>query len=254
MGGLLRRIEFEGSFNFRDLGGWQTDEGRTVRWRRLFRADSVHLLTPADVARARDELGVRTMLDLRNELEVEAGGVGLLADGTVHRRHFPITGGPSQAVVDGVAADSSDRSANALVAQYLRLLERSSALIVDAVDVLAGGDALPAVFFCAAGKDRTGILSAVILGALGVRDDDLVEDYVLTSESIERIIGRLGSTPGSPDMYRELPPMHFAPYEETMVRVIDDVRRTYGSFADYLLKKGLPSDSLEGLSERLLDG
>jgi hypothetical protein len=213
-------------------------------------------MTETDVARARDELALKTMLDLRNELEVQAGGIGTLADVGTHRHHLPITGeGRSRAVVDGVrAAPSSDRSPDTLSDRYLKLLEESSDLVVEAVDVLAAPDALPAVFFCAAGKDRTGVLSAVVLGALGVRDEDIVEDYYLTADSIERVISRFAATPGSPDMYRDLPAQHFAPYRETMERVIAGVRERYASFEKYLLAKGLPEATLERLRETLLDG
>jgi len=248
-----RRLDLEGCFNFRDLGGWSTDDGRTVRWGKLFRADAVHLMTAVDVARARGTIGLRTMLDLRNDGEIDAGGIGLLADAGTVRLHFPITGGSSRPVVDGVAAmPSPDRSPETLAAGYLRLLDFSSGLVVGAVDALAGGDALPAVFFCAAGKDRTGVLCATILGSLGVRDSDIVEDYVLTEESIGPIIERFASIPGSPAMYRDRPPSHFAPLHETMERVIQGVRTRYGSFADYLLSSGLSEAALDRLRAALL--
>lgn len=251
----MRRIEFEGSFNFRDLGGWQTDDGRSVRWGRLFRADSVHLLTEADADRARAEIGLRTLLDLRSDVEVEFMGAGLLAEAGMSRHHLPLTS-RSGAALDSAQANANaaaDRSPDTLAAQYLQTLEVSSMLIVDAIGALVEGDSLPAVFFCSAGKDRTGVLSAAILGALGVRDVDIVEDYVLTKDRIVPIIERFGRIEGSPDMYRDLPPMHFAPYAETMERVVSGVRDTYGSFAEYLVAKGLPQASLDTLASALLE-
>ena len=248
----MQSIDFEGCFNFRDLGGWRTNDGRSVRSGLLFRADSVHLMTDADCARARDEIGLRTLLDLRNELEINATGVGLLADGGLSRRHLPLTS-RDRAAVDSATrpAPSADRSPDTMVEQYLGILEASSDLIVDAASVLASDDALPAVFFCAAGKDRTGVLSAVILGALGVRDEDVVADYVLTSESIVPIIERFAENANAPAMYRDFPPTHFAPVAETMERVVEGVRERYGSFADYLLAKGLPKYRLDVLRREL---
>ncbi|MEX0873924.1 MAG: tyrosine-protein phosphatase [Actinomycetota bacterium] len=250
----MRKIEFEGSFNFRDLGGWRTADDRAVRWGRVFRADSVHLLTPADVVRARDEIGLRTLLDLRSDLEVEFTGKGLLADAGLGRHHLPLTG-RRDGIIDGAQSDASinDRSPDKMVENYLGMLEVSSDLLVDAVGAIASDDTLPAVFFCAAGKDRTGVLSAVILGSLDVRDEDIVQDYVLTNDSIVRIIERFAGMTGSPDMYRDLPPTHFAPYAETMERVIAHVRQDYGSFADYLVAKGLAGESLEALRGGLLE-
>lgn len=250
-----RVLSFEGCFNFRDLGGYRTNDGRVVRSGRVFRSDSVHLMTEADAARARNELGLRTLIDLRNEIEIQSGGIGVLAHGGVNRLHLNLTSRRrGTAVLDGTAAASSpDRSPDTMVAQYLAILEVSSESIVAAVDALGNGENLPAVFFCAAGKDRTGVLSAVVLGSLGVRDADIVEDYVLTADSIERIIERFAATPGSPTMYRDIEWSNFAPLHETMERVIEDVRQKYGSFDGYLIEKGLAETTLERFKSALLD-
>lgn len=250
----MRRIDFEGCFNFRDLGGWRTHDGRTVVWKKLYRADSVHLMTPEDADRARTDLGLRTLLDLRHEMEIAFGGAGLLADNGMHRLHLSLRSRDA-AVIDSSAnaAPSADRSPDTMVAQYLGILDVSSDMIVAAVDAIATADALPAVFFCAAGKDRTGVLSAVILGALGVVDEDIVTDYVLTAETIDEVIGRFAANPRGPAMYRDNPPSHFAPHAETMERVLAHVAETYGSFADYLLAKGLGPDALTTLRGELLE-
>jgi protein-tyrosine phosphatase len=246
----MRRIDFEGSFNFRDLGGWRTTDGRSVRWQRLYRADSVHLMTEADVKRAHEDLGVRTLIDLRSEMEVQFGSVGALGELVTSRIHAPVTSRAVDAPV--AAAQSADRSPEAMVEQYLGILDHSSDLVVEAVEALSSDEALPGVFFCAAGKDRTGVLAAVVLGAIGVRDEDIVADYVLTEESIEAIITRFASNENAPAMYRDLPPSHFAPFAETMERVIEGVRERYGSFADYLTSRGLPPDALRSLRESLI--
>ncbi len=252
----VRRHEFEGSFNFRDLGGWRTHDGATVRWGRLFRADSVHLMTAADVLRARDQLRIRTVVDLRNDEEIQVGGIGTLAE-AAERHHAPLSSRRGLDPIDAAAAvvnvAVADRSPDTLASGYLLTLERSVDLIVDVVRRFASDDALPGVFFCAAGKDRTGVMSAVVLGAIGVCDEDIVEDYYLTADSIEAIIGRFASTPGSPDMYRDLPPSHFAPFAETMEHVVDGVKERWGSFADYLIDSGLPRASLDALSTALLE-
>lgn len=248
----MRRLDFEGCFNFRDLGGWRTDDGRSVAWNRLYRADSVHLMTESDVRRAQRELGLRTLIDLRNETEIDFGGLGPLADVLV-RHHAPISSRRGRTVIDApTAAQATDRSPDAVLAGYCGILEASADLVVDTVAALAAPDALPAVFFCAAGKDRTGVLSAVVLGAVGVRDDDIVEDYVLSAEVIEPIITRFASFETSPAMYRELPPSHFAPYAETMERLVGWIRERYGSFGDYLLANGLRLETIDRLKLSLL--
>lgn len=211
-------------------------------------------MSDRDVACARDELGIRTLIDLRGDLEIEHGGLGAFAGVVAARHHAPLTSRPNAGPIDSADAQpSSDRSPDVMVEGYLGILEASADLVVDAVRVIARPDALPALFFCAAGKDRTGVLSAILLGAVGVRDEDIVEDYVLTGESIGRIIQRLGEAPGAPDMYRHMPASQFAPYAETMERVMTSVRNEYGSFEDYLLAKGLPTSVLDALADSLLE-
>lgn len=256
MSSRVGHIPFTGCFNFRDLGGRRARDSLTVRAGRLYRADSVHLMTPEDAERARGALGIRTLLDLRSEAEVAAGGRGLLAEAGLRRLHLAFSGrGNAPAVVDAstAMAPSADRSPEAMSANYLNILELSSGLVLHAVRAITADDALPAVFFCAAGKDRTGVLAAVILGALGVGDEDVVADYVASGDAIVQIIGRLGASPGSPAMYRELPPEHFAPYARTMWTVIDRVRTGYGSFDGYLRSKGLSDRELETLRAALLE-
>ncbi len=245
-----RRIEFEGSFNFRDLGGFQTTDGRTTRWGRLFRADSVHLLTEADAVRAHEDLGIQTLFDLRGEVEITFGGTGLLHERGLTRHHYPLSHKVDTATS---AMAAGDRSPDAMVAHYVAMLEESSDLLVSAVEVVANDQTLPAVFFCAAGKDRTGVLSAVVLGAIGVTDEDIVEDYVLTCETVDQVIGRFASSPQAPALYRDNPPSYFAPYAESMERVIAHVRERYGAFPEYLLAKGLDESALPRLREALLD-
>jgi protein-tyrosine phosphatase len=246
----LRRIELEGSFNFRDLGGFETTDGRATRWGRLFRADSVHLLTEADAMRARSVLGIRTLLDLRGEMEIGFGGTGILHERGLVRHHFPLSAKVDTATS---AMAAGDRSPDAMVEHYIAILEGASDLVVSAVTAIADDDALPAVFFCAAGKDRTGVLSAVILGAVGVKDEHIVDDYVLTGETVDLVIGRFAAAPNAPAVYRDNPPSYFAPHAETMERVIADVKGRYGSFADYLVAKGATGSSLERLSANLVE-
>jgi protein-tyrosine phosphatase len=249
----MRRVDFEGSFNFRDLGGWQTPDGRSVRWGRLFRADSVHLLTSADVERAVGELGIRTMIDLRSDAEITAGGVGALVARVAERQHLPVTAYGAAPIDAPRPVATADRSPTRMFEQYVAMLDVSGPLIARAVSGLAADEALPGVFFCAAGKDRTGVLAAVVLGALGVRDEDIIEDYVLTGASMEQVIGRFASLAGAPDIYRGHPPSHFAPYAETMDRLLAHIREAHGSFAAYLRANGVAAATLDRLAAQLVE-
>src|SRR5438105_4998783 len=92
-GRVQRRVDLEGCLNFRDLGGYPAGDDRRVRWRRVYRSDALHHLTPADVARMRDELAIGTVIDLRSTPEVRSDGRGALADAPVEFHHVPLFDG-----------------------------------------------------------------------------------------------------------------------------------------------------------------
>ena len=154
---MQRLVPLDGCLNFRDLGGYPAADGRTVRWRRVFRSDALHLLTPGDVARIRDELGVRDVIDLRSSAEVRSEGQGPLAAHAVRFHHVPLFDAE-------VRSEDRERAAQITLAdRYVFLAELAGERIARVVRPLADADT-PAVYHCAAGKDRTGVISALLLG------------------------------------------------------------------------------------------
>jgi len=242
---MERVIDLEGCLNFRDLGGYPTDDGRRVRWRRLFRSDALHLLTPGDVRRLCDELGVRDVVDLRSTAERRGELAEPLAMSSVTVHHVPLYDGEARSG-EGMAAPFS------LADRYFLLAEFAQARIAQVVRILArsGGSA---VYHCAAGKDRTGVISAVLLGVLGVRDEVIVADYAATRENLDAIVARLMGTKGYQSMLEALPPdtMHAEP--ETMVALLEKVRERYGSMRGYARAAGLEDAVLARLEARLLE-
>lgn len=240
---MERRIVLEGCLNFRDLGGYPTADGRIVRWRRLFRSDALHLLTPGDVARLCDEIGLREVVDLRSTAELRAEGQGPL---TAHARfhHLPL--------FDGSVSTMSARDLQMNLAdRYTLMAQYATEPIARVLTTLADSDA-PAVFHCAAGKDRTGVISAILLGLLGVRDEVIVADYVATQETLDAIVERLMSAEGYQTMLAALPPdtMHANP--ETMVTFLDGIRTRYGSMEGYARAAGVPASAVDQLRARLV--
>ena len=90
---MKRRIELEGCYNFRDLGGYPTADGRSVRWRQLFRSDALHHLTRRDVERLTGEFGIGHVVDLRSNQELRTEGRGLLSSATPCFHHLPLFDG-----------------------------------------------------------------------------------------------------------------------------------------------------------------
>ena len=124
-----------------------------------------------------------------------------------------------------------------------------------ALGVLADAEALPAVFHCAAGKDRTGLLAALLLGALGVAHDDIVEDYALTSATMERFIAVMtAEDPEAAQAFADTPPAFFAADPAAMSLVLADLAGTHGSVRGYVRALGVTDHQLHQLEALLLTG
>jgi protein-tyrosine phosphatase len=229
-----RTLDFEGCVNFRDLGGYRTTDGRTVAWRRLFRADGLHKLTPADRGQLVD-LGLTTVIDLRTLDEAEQRGSFPVDDVPVRYVGLPLTD------VLPATEELPDWGEAAYVAtRYGDMVSQGGAVLTEAIHVLAAGDSLPAVMHCSAGKDRTGVLSALVLAFLGVPDETIVEDYALSGAAMARLLDRLKEEyPDSVDEVVKYAPavLHVVP--ETMEQFLAALRLEYDTYDDLAVSLGV---------------
>jgi protein-tyrosine phosphatase len=170
----VRHIPVDGITNLRDLGGFATADGGVTTWQRVYRADALHKLT-ADGLATFQALGVRSVFDLRGDVERSE------FPNPVPSVHAPIVGRPagqmpaSRASV--IAADDGERM---LLDTYIGILEHSASGIATILSALTDRSMTPALFHCHGGKDRTGVVAAVLLTALGVSRDDVLDDYEAT--------------------------------------------------------------------------
>ena len=241
---MQRTIDLDGCLNFRDLGGYPTADGRAVRWRALFRSDGLHHISARDVARLRDELRIGEVIDLRSSAELRNDGQGPLAREAVRIHHLPL--------FDGAAnRPQRDPGAMTLAERYFFLAEFAKQPLARILTLLAETEH-PAIYHCAAGKDRTGVVSAVLLSLLGVRDEVIVADYAASRENLDAIIDRLMTSKGYEVMFSALPPdtMHAEP--ETMISFLAQMHGKYGSMAGYAADAGVAADVVERLHARLL--
>ncbi|MBB6557008.1 tyrosine-protein phosphatase [Nonomuraea rubra] len=179
---MIRHIEFTNLCNFRDVGGYAAKDGRSVRWRRLYRADSLGWLTGADLTAFR-ALRVRSVIDLRHPFEVEKAGRVPETEGQLYQ-NLPIEGRRW----DTAAYSEELGVARYLADRYLEVTEDGVANLRTALETIARADNAPVVVHCAAGKDRTGVLTALVLSLAGVSEDDIVADYALTGLATERFV------------------------------------------------------------------
>jgi len=243
-----RSITLTGVFNFRDLGGYAAADGRTTRWRTLFRADGLDRLTADDVEVLRP-YGLRTVVDLRMAHELDERG------------RFPVDSYPvtfhNISVLDQTwdreqAALSSLPAADFLHERYTEMLAEAGPRYADALRLLAAADALPAVFHCAAGKDRTGLLAMLVLGTVGVGHDDIVEDYALTSVTMDAFKAAAAERAESAEALAEVPQLFWSADPLAMSRVLGDIESAHGSVAGYARAIGLTDAELAALADNVL--
>ncbi|HVC70325.1 MAG TPA: tyrosine-protein phosphatase [Acidimicrobiales bacterium] len=232
-----RKLVFDGCFNFRDLGGYPTVDGHTTRWRRLFRADGLSRLTESDLAILR-ELGIATVIDLRTVLEADTQGRFPEGVDGVSYHHLPLTD-----TLPG-EEESADWERSAFVAErYLGMLSEGIETVSAAVRLLADPSRQPAVFHCSVGKDRTGVLSGLVLGFLGVSDEVIVDDYALSYEAMLRVLEHLlDRYPDASEIVERYRPVILSAEPASMAGFVAGVRSAYGSFDALAETLGLSSD------------
>jgi protein tyrosine/serine phosphatase len=243
---MERKIPLEGCFNFRDLGGYPNRDGARVRWRRMFRADGLQALTHGDVEHLRDELRLAAVIDLRSTHELTNDGRGLLAETEIGFHHVPFFDGNTRREAPPVDMTLAD--------MYVGMIERASEPIAQAIRVLADTeDEASAVYHCAAGKDRTGVLSAILLSLLGVEDELIVVDYALSQDNMDKVIERLDSLRGYDQVWQELPPETLHARPETMRGLLDTMNERFGGMEGYARQIGIRDDEIERLRDRSLE-
>jgi protein-tyrosine phosphatase len=257
-----RWIALQGAVNARDLGGLALRGGGTTAPGVLLRADNLQGLTAGDVGRLVDDLGVRAVVDLRSEVEVELEGPGpLVAEERVeihHRSLLPDVGARTDLAVDGPLPWQGYRLDNDpdepfVVRAYMRYLSDRPDSVVGALRDIAyapGG----VVVHCAAGKDRTGMVCALALELAGVERTAVIADYVATGERLEPLLARLRASPTYAADLEGRPLESHRPRAETMSRTLELVDERHGGAAGWLAAHGFEAAEAGALRRRLVDG
>lgn len=246
-----RRIELDGPANFRDVGGYENIDGRVVRDGRVYRSDSLSYMSDADVQHCVDVLGLHTVIDLRAGHEVDEFSHGPLEATGVTFLHRPVIDETRREhIVRDPGAPAPELMSPAAI--YLMMLERFADRLVDVVRLIADPANQPVVFHCAAGKDRTGIVAALVLGALGVDDETIVADYVLTAEHMPLLVERHRAVAAERGVDAEVGDPHFAAEAAAMLGVLTGLQEQHGGIEGYLLTHGLEPEALVTLRDSLL--
>jgi len=240
-----RHIRFEAVFNFRDLGGYWTRGGQTVSWRRLFRSSELHHMTSHDIIRLKEEIRLRSVIDLRSSRQLEP--FSPLNEVGVEYYNIPLIDRGNDK--ENVNQDFSNMGE---VYSYLVRHEEFSRRVVEALEIIAEPDNLPLVFHCSAGKDRTGVLTAIVLGILGVTDEDIIEDYTLTAPYMKELINRWNNDPKAAEALENVPEYLLEASPESMTFFLSTLKREYGSVRGYIEAYGAEVSLIHRLQTALL--
>jgi protein-tyrosine phosphatase len=251
-----RRIPLEGTVNFRDLGGYETTEGRRVKWGRIFRSDSLARLTPEDQEML-EKLGVKLVCDFRTPREVGKSPDLLPEETPVEYLHLPLMRGefdPSAAFERMRRGDVSWMTSEFLINGYLENIEAFAGVWGTLFNRLADPRSLPLIFHCTGGKDRAGTCAALILLALGVPEETVIEDHGLSNVYIADILERIFDHVRSFGIDPEKVAPYFTAPRECIVALLDHIREKYGSTAGYLeTRAGVARKTLSQIKELLLE-
>lgn len=174
-----RILPLQGGQNFRDLGGYRTRGGRTVRWGVLYRSGAMNGLTAADFAYL-GKLGIRSVCDFRSSEERAAAPVRW--PGNASPKIFADDYKMDMGGLDfrGAASWNGEQARAAMAKTYPPILDQFNGQYRRMFEQLLAGN-VPLAFNCSAGKDRTGVAAALILTALDVPRETVIEDYLLSN-------------------------------------------------------------------------
>jgi protein-tyrosine phosphatase len=257
-------LDLDGAVNARDLGGLPTQDGRTVRPGRLIRSDNLQDLSDRDVRLLVDKIGVRSVADLRTDVEVASEGPGPLSKtdvvDIVHLSLFPESGSNTDVAADDDAPVilpwqnremSSEGRRQGASAVYLSYLDDRADSVIASLRLIAGSPGATIVH-CAAGKDRTGTVVALALAEVGVTRDAIVADYARSSERIEAIFDRLRASRTYSEDVGDAEADKHAPKPATMQRLLDALDEEFGGPSAWLRSHGWTEDDAAALRHKLL--
>lgn len=249
-------IDLDGTANTRDVGGLLTTDGRRTVSRRLLRSDNLQDLSPADVRRLVEDYGVRTVADLRADIEVRAAGPGpMTRESLVDVAQLSLF--PERSRGDALAGEPEvppweRRSATGrgFSGLYLGFLAQRADSVVAALRMIAYSDGATVVH-CTAGKDRTGTVIALALGEVGVERSAIVADYAASADRYDELLTRLAASTRNRQLSLAAALKH-RPKAVTMERFLDALAEEAGGVGSWLAAHGWTDADHAAIRHKLL--
>lgn len=242
-----RHHPFEACFNFRDIGGYPTQDGRTVKWGLYYRAGRQDRMSDEDLEKLQ-ALGVQTQIDLRKNDEVADQGRGPLPDMGANYCHLPVIPDGGSDELARLVGDTGISGA-----RYLGYLTFGPETWLKMCDIFANAEHHPIVIHCTAGKDRTGVSTAFLLSILGVDREIIEADYLLTNRDVPRQLEFLEQHDLLPEGMDKATMAHHAGVPETAMKdFLDGLDEKYGGAMGYLTSIGVSETTFEQIREHFL--
>ncbi|MBI1277750.1 MAG: protein-tyrosine-phosphatase [Anaerolineaceae bacterium] len=244
----MRNLDVEGSYNVRDLGGYSTADGHHTRWKVFVRAGNLDKVSPAGCQYISD-YGIKTVIDLRDEWEVEDFPNVFAQSDHVRYMSLPLLG--NQLSQDEVWKLENQKlfQLEALYSRYLDHCQAQIGSIMAAISESTPGT----LFHCYAGKDRTGLIAALVLSAVGVSSEDIAEDYAQTSQHIKHLVAQWEEYAIKNDYDMRLLKRDSSAMPETMVNTLTYLTEHYGGVNEYLARCGVGDEQIAELRRRFVE-
>ena len=239
-----------GVLNFRDLGGLPTTDGRCTRRGVVYRSDALEELTDEDVRLFHEDMNVTCVVDLRAHVETGGGRPRWASDASVDFVNLPMSDGWSDY---GVLDDSGRHTL--MARKYISYLDEAGANVAAALRRIArNGPEAATVVHCALGKDRTGVVVALLLSIVGVTTEAIVADYMQTAVNVDRLMERVAANDVYMERMRTNPAEVYRAEEHTIRLFLEAVEERFGGTVAWALDNGLEQDDLAGLRAVLVEG
>lgn len=237
----MSAVELQGAYNVRDLGGLRLRDGRRTKSGLIYRGDSLDTITPDDAQKLFADLGIGAVVDLRTRAETE-----------LVSPHLPVPRHRYSLLIEGRLGNEpfpSDDPAE-LAKVYLSNLDHGRAAVRSTLEVIAADlkNGVATLFHCAAGRDRTGVVAAILLSLVGVTDGQIAVDYVQSNRNARRVTRKLAENPlyANHDVNR---PEVILLNEKTILGFLRLVREQFGGARQFCLDSGVQPETIAVIEE-----
>ena len=244
-----RHLNLEGTVNTRDVGGYETRDGKRTRWGVLLRSDSLHELTPSS-QQVLVDFGLRSVLDLRKSQEMQNTRNVFFGSDRVDYYHQNMGGDTLMREREHIPKELD--YVEHMRWSYSVVLDRRKSHVQDTLSLLARPGTLPALIHCAGGTERTGLIIGLVLGIVGVPEETIAEDFALTARfSYAQHLER------NPELSAET--YSLADHQarvcrpDTMLAVLRTLEERYCGVVGYARNIGVSEAEMEALQEALLE-